>query len=433
MLKRFLGFVVLGSLLLGVGFFFYLNPAVVEVHITSSRGYALPLPFLLLASFLAGATGVFVLALVRETQWTLAERRWRRSEARTRQIRALVAAGRELLWHGRAERAKRIKRILRRAPAEQRGVDSTVMLAETALAADRDEEAKLVLEEGLAVYPDDPRILASLAQVHARDGDWRDATTLLERAVAREPDSPRLTASLRDGYIHERRWEQALRTEERYLAMRQRPQRLAEEHRRLLGLRYEVALAREDPQESVRELYAILRGTPGYLPAAVSLGDLLSRLGRPTEAASVWLRAAQARPLPALLSRLESIYRELGRPAKVVALYRRLRRRADSPALTRRLVRFLLDEGSLDEAAGELASASVNGVALALLRAEIERRRGHSELALRALQAATDGIAGDSEQSTCEECGRSFLRWEARCPRCGNWDTLVASEDQGAR
>jgi lipopolysaccharide biosynthesis regulator YciM len=429
MLKRFLGFVVLASLLLGVGFLFHLNPAVVEFHITPSRGYALPLPLLLLASFLAGAAGVFVLALVRETQWTLAERRWRRSEARAQRIRALIAAARELLWHGRAERAKR---ILRRAPAEQRGVDSTLMLAETALAADRAEEAKLVLEEGLAAHPEDPRTLASLADVHARDGDWRNATTLLERAVAREPDSPRLIALLRDGYIHERRWEQALRAEERYLAMAQRPQRQAEERRRLLGLRYELAVACEAPEESIRELYAILRGTPGYLPAAVSLGDLLSRLGRQTEAARVWLRVAQTRPVPALLSRLESVYRELGRPAKVVALYRRLRSRADSPALTRRLARFLLDEGSLDEAAGELASVTTNGIALALLRGEIEKRRGHSELALRALQAATDGIAEDSDPSTCEECGRSFPRWEARCPRCGNWDTLVPSEGSDA-
>jgi lipopolysaccharide biosynthesis regulator YciM len=429
MVKRFLGFVVFASLLLGVGFLFYLNPAVVEFHVTPSRGYTLPLPLLLLGSFLVGAAGIFVLALVRETQWTLAERRWRRRDARMQRIRSLVAAGRELLWHGRAERAKR---VLRRAPAEQRGVDSTLMLAETALAADRGEEAKLVLEEGLALQPDDPRLLASLAEIHAREHNWRLATTLLERAVAREPQSPRLTASLRDGYIQERRWEEALRTEERYLAMLQRPQHLVEERRRLLGIRYELALAREAPEESARELYAILRDAPGYLPAAVSLGDLLSRLGRPTEAARVWLRAARKRPLPPLLARLESAYRDLGRPAKMAALYRRLRRRADSPALRRRLIRFLLDEGSLDDAASELAGASVDGVAFALLRAEIERRRGHSELALRELQAATDGMTADAERSTCEECGRSSPRWQPRCPRCGNWDTLVPAEDSGA-
>jgi lipopolysaccharide biosynthesis regulator YciM/uncharacterized integral membrane protein len=425
MLKRFLGFVMLAVVLLGVGYLFYLNPAVVEFHFTPSRGYSLPLPLLLLASLLVGAAGIFVLALVREAQWTLADRRRRRRDLRIQRLRSRVTTGRELFWHGRAERAKR---VLRRAPADQRGVDSTLLLAETAAAADRVDEARAVLDEALTLHPDDPRLLASLAELHAQAGEWAHAMTLLERAVAREPQSPRLLASLRDAYVHERRWAEAVQTQERYLALVQGSERLAHEQRTAIGLRYELALSREDPQESVRELYAVLRGEPGYVPAAVSLGDLLKRLGRPTEAARVWLRAAQKRPLPALLARLESIYRDLGRPAKVVALYRRLRERHGSPMLRRRLTRFLLEEGSFDEAAAEIASGGADGVASTLLRGEIERCRGNRDLALRALKEAAEGIAEDSEQSTCEACGRSLPRWEPRCPKCGRWDTLLPAQ-----
>src|SRR2546423_1859140 len=112
MLKRFLGFVVVGTLLLGFGWLFHLNPAQIELHVTPSKTYTLPLPLLVLGSFLAGASAIFLLALVREAQWTLSDRRRRRIEGKKAKGRALVAAGRDQLWHGHPERAKR---LLRRA------------------------------------------------------------------------------------------------------------------------------------------------------------------------------------------------------------------------------------------------------------------------------------------------------------------------------
>jgi lipopolysaccharide biosynthesis regulator YciM len=422
MLKRFVGFVLLGSVVLGVGFLFHLNPTAVEFRLTPSRTYSLPVPLLLLAGFFAGASAIFLLALVRETQWTLADRRRRKRDARLQRYRAWVRDSRELLWHGRTEPAKR---ALRRAPAEQRSVDSILSLAEAALAADRPDEARLLVEESLAVHPEDPRLLAQLAETHVHEGDRRGATTLLERAAARAPDSPRVVAALRDAYIREQRWEPALRAEERYLALLRRPEEIAREQRRRLGLRHEVALQRDSSEETIRDLYAILRAAPGYLPAAVSLGDLLERGGRASEAGRVWTRAARVRPSPVVLSRIEAVYRSLGRPQKIVAFYRRLRRRSDSPLLARRLARWLLAEGAADQAAAELAAAPTDGLETGLLRAEIERRRGHSAEALQLFSSAFEEALGGEAPHVCEECGRRASRWESRCPRCGNWDTLT--------
>src|SRR2546423_5732908 len=121
MLKRFLGFVVVGTLLLGFGWLFHLNPAQIELHVTPSKTYTLPLPLLVLGSFLAGASAIFLLALVREAQWTLSDRRRRRIEGKKAKGRALVAAGRDQLWHGHPERAKR---MLRRASVGERDVEA---------------------------------------------------------------------------------------------------------------------------------------------------------------------------------------------------------------------------------------------------------------------------------------------------------------------
>jgi tetratricopeptide (TPR) repeat protein len=428
MLKRFVGFVLVGTLLLGFGALFYLNPAIVELHVTSSRSYSLPLPILVLASFLAGAAAIFTLALFREAQWSLGERRRRRREARIAKNRALVAAGRELLWHGRPGPAKR---VLRRAPARERDVEALAALAETALRAERPDEARIVLEDALAIHRDNPRLLAILASVAAREREWRQASSLLERALEAEPDSVRLAASLRDAYTRERRWADALRAEDRYLALVREPQDLESERNRRLGLRYEIAIGREPPEDVVADLYGVLRDEPSFVPAAVSLGDTLRHLGRDREAGRVWLRAARLHPLPVLLARIEALYRELAQPNKVIALYRRLAARGPSFARTVRLVRFLLAQGALEEASRALLSipSNGNGVEGALLRGEIERRRENPSVALESLHIAFDAWPEDKNPHLCSACGRGISGWSARCSGCGGWNVLHPADD----
>ena len=424
MLKRFLGFVVIGTLLLGFGWLFHLNPAQIELHVTPSKSYSLPLPLLVLGSLMAGAFAIFVLALVREAQWTLFDRRRRRIEARTAKGRALIAAGRDQLWHGRPERAKR---MLRRAPATQRDPESLGVLAETALAAGRHDEARSVLEDALATHTAHPRLLALRASLSARDSEWREATILLERAVAAEPDSLRLATALRDAYVRERRWAEAVSAEDRYVALLRTPQETEGERARMLGLRYEQAIDSEAPEETVRLLRDLLWRDPAFVPAAISLGDTLRHLDRAREAGRVWLRAAQIRPEPVLLGRIESLFRELGQSHKVLALYRRFEPRP--PALAEGYVRFLIAEGSIDEAAAELdrAAAGLSERSRALLRAEIERRRGNAESALEAVHAAYDAPVADALPHACAVCGRSFLGWIPRCSGCGAWDSVHAA------
>ncbi|MET0151832.1 MAG: hypothetical protein ABW298_04415 [Candidatus Binatia bacterium] len=423
MLKRFLGFVAVGALLLGFGFVFYMNPAIVELHVTPSRSYSLPLPLLVLASFLAGAAVIFALALIREAQWTFGERLRRRREARTAKNRALVAAGRELLWHGRPEPAKR---ALLRPPARERDVEALAALAETSLGADRPDEARIVLEDALTIHRDDPRLLASLASVAARESEWRQASSLLERAFAAEPDSVRLAASLRDAYTRERRWADALRAEDHYLALLHEPRGLESERPRRSGLRYELAISRDKPEDVVADLYRVLRDEPSFVPAAVSLGDTLRHLGRDSEAGRVWLRAVLRRPMPVLLGRIEALYHDLGQPNKVTAIYRRLQTRGASFSRSARLARFLLTQGRVEEAAAVLESvASTSDEAeAALLRGEIERRRGNPSAALESLHVAFDAWPVEGRSHVCVICGGSVAEWQARCPSCGGWDAL---------
>ncbi|MGH7860522.1 MAG: tetratricopeptide repeat protein, partial [Candidatus Binatia bacterium] len=354
MLKRFLGFLLAAALLVGFGYLFYLNPSSVEFRLSAERAYALPLPLLLLLAFLAGAAAIFLLALLRETQWTIAEARRRRHERKLEQQRSALATGRRLHWEGLPDQARNLVWRLREAPDT---VEASVLLAESALASDRVEEARGVLDAALARHPNQPQLLALLATTERRLGRPGLATAHLEKAVALEPRSPRLLSTLRDSYIDEGRWSDALATEERLLATLRLPEEILGEQPRTRSLRYQAALAADGDGRIVEQLGAVLAQYPGFLPAAVALGDSLCRLGRPREAARVWVRAAYRRPLPVVLSRIEAVYERLGHPKRVLALYHSLRKRENSPALLLRQARFLLAQGRIDEAVRELDAA----------------------------------------------------------------------------
>jgi uncharacterized protein HemY len=425
MLKRFLGFLLLGALLIGFGSLFYQNPGAVEFRITPSRAYSLPLPLLLLIAFFLGAVAIFVLALVRETQWTLADRRRRRRERKLDGLRTAIAASRDLAWYGQHDQARS---LLRRKTGRAEEVESAVILAESSLASGRLDEAKAILEQSLERHPDHPRLLALKSSVLERQNESQAATAALEQAVAREPDSPRLVEALRDSYVRERRWEDAVRAQTRVLGLLRSAAEIASEQRRLRGLRYEAALALENSEEVLRELRAQWKQDPSFLPAAVSLADILEQIGQQREAGRVCLRTVRMRPAPVLLARIETLYRATKRPKKVIALYHRLRKRHDSPLLLHRLVRFLLAEGAVDEAAAELDAAGQwsDDLEYQLLLAEVQRLRGNSELALQAYRTALDPTPTDRPQHVCSACLRSFPDWASRCPACGEWDTFEA-------
>lgn len=426
MVKRFFAFLVAAVLLCGLGVLFFWNPGTVEFRLTPSRTYTLPLPLLLLLAFLAGAALVFLLALFREAQWTFAERRRRTIERRRERRRNVIAEGRRALGAGRADRARG---LLRRA-SDDEDIDSVLALAEASLAARRPEEALTLLDRAKLRFPAEPRVFELLGRGHERLGDRPAATAALEQAVSLDPENPRLAAALRDAYVAERRWPEAVRTEETVISLLRHADEIAREQSRIRGYRLEAALVGDDEEATVRALRLLVSWDPAFLPFSVTLGDRLHRLGRRSEAARVWARAAARRIDPALVERLERLYRDLDRPKRMIDLYRRWLRRADEPRIRLHLARFLLTLGRADEAQAELdaldATARRHPAAQAL-GGEVHRVRGNAESALHAFRNAAEAAIELDLPYECLACGRTHASWHPRCEPCGAWDSLRPS------
>jgi lipopolysaccharide biosynthesis regulator YciM len=94
-------------------------------------------------------------------------------------------------------------------------------------------------------------------------------------------------------------------------------------------------------------------------------------------------------------------------------------------------VRFLLDQGAVEEASSVLSStpSAGDGVEGALLRGEIERRRQNPSAALESLRAAFDAWPEDKHPHLCSACGRGVAGWLARCPGCSGWNVLHPADE----
>ena len=422
MLKRFLGFLLASPLLIGFGYLFYLNPGAVEFRISAERVYSLPLPLLLLLAFLTGAALIFLLALLRETQWTIADWRRRRREERRERERSAVSTGRRLQREGLSEQART---TIRRSRPETDTLEATLVLAEAEIESERIDEARARLEGALVAHGDHPELRALLAEAHRRAGRRELANAELERAVALEPRSPKLLGALRDAYATEGRFVDALRTEERLLGSLRLPEQILLEEPRVRALRYQAALMADGDSTVVEELRAVVAQHPTFVPATVALGDRLRRLGHDHDAIRVWTRAAIATGSPVLLRRIEQAYLDAGQPKRVLALYQKIRRHADGPAIRLALTRFHLSQGELDEAARELESAGPEIETVPeyhALWAEMHRARGDARPALEALRRSLELCPAPAW--VCRECGRREPRWEGQCPGCGSWDAL---------
>lgn len=412
----------------------FLNPGHVTVRLAPARSVEAPLAGALLAAF---GTGALLVGLV--SGIGAGTRRWRawgeRRRARREAKRAAATARAEqLLWRGDYARAR--AEILRLDGAAPTDVGRLVVLVESHLHEGDPTTARRVVEDGLGRTGPEPRLLDLLAEAAERQGDLAAAADALERARQVLPQSPRLARRLRDLYVRAGRWPEALALQGQIMLGLSAPEALAAEERVLRGLRYQNALAEPDRRRAARTLAALAREDRTFVPAWVSLGDVLAAAERRLKARRAWERGAAFTLAPVLLERLEQLNRAEKKPARTTKLYERLRRRhPDSVPLALLFARHLIASGELDRAAeilGDLAAPARELPLAHLLWGELNRRRGNLDVAANSFAHAVRTELGLASAFTCAGCGRRADGWQGYCDVCRRWGTFRAAAEEAA-
>jgi tetratricopeptide (TPR) repeat protein len=200
---------------------------------------------------------------------------------------------------------------------------------------------------------------------------------------------------------------------------------------RLAALHYELGrleAERGRTSAALAHFRSALRADRGFVPAAVALGDAQEHAGDLREAVRTWERAADVQPALALLGRLERVYRNEGRPSRMIALYRAAAERSpDNLAIAVGLGRVYFELEMLDEAADQFEKIEVRApdmpIVHAFLGATFERR-GETREAFEEYRRALRLARAFDWPHECTVCGAAGAAWEDRCPRCLRLNTL---------
>ncbi|MGH9329509.1 MAG: tetratricopeptide repeat protein, partial [Vicinamibacterales bacterium] len=154
--------------------------------------------------------------------------------------------------------------------------------------AGRPDEARAGFERAVALDPRNGRAQFQLADLAMRRGDFLAASAALTQALALNVDRPPFLVKLGECYIELKRWDEADRALRAALAERADLERAHYD----LGL---VLEARGDTAGAIAEYEAELARGANY-SAAFNLGRLLSRAGRPQDAARRFRETVGANP-----------------------------------------------------------------------------------------------------------------------------------------
>lgn len=427
MLRLTIILAIIAAALVGLGYLFYLNPESVTVQLSQSTQWHAPLPLVLLATFLIGVALTFAFSLVREGRHAVLGWRTQRGARRARRQLVRKEHGLGLSWLGEHEKARALlAKALRDRPDD---LGAFLLFARTFLDNGEHRRALGVLQEGLDTRGPDPKLLLFLAEAQRGVGEERAAIATLERAHRADPASPRILTALRDAYVAAGSWNDAARVQESHLLATREPRAHADAELHLLGIRYQSALAVQDPAGRATELRALLRAHPEFEPAAVSLGDVLVEMGLTRQAERVWRRALARGARAGVLDRFERLLRGGPRVKRLDALTRKLvaRRPEDGTARLFR-ARQLVRDGRLDEAASELTQVPPPWSSLPgyhALLAELHVRRGAHDDAVTAFRQAL--AAGGVGAFRCRVCDTEAEEWRGSCPSCGAFGSYRSS------
>jgi tetratricopeptide (TPR) repeat protein len=187
-------------------------------------------------------------------------------------------------------------------------------------------------------------------------------------------------------------------------------------------------LAHGRPVSALAHFRSVLRLDRNFLPALIALGDAYEATGDRREAVRSWERAAETHPALPLLAKLERVYREEGRPSRMIALYQEAVTRAgDDLSLGVALGRVYLELEMLDEAADQLEKIEVRAPDLPLIHAylgAVFERRGDTAAAFEEYRRALRLGHAFQWPHACVACGAGVAGWRERCERCRSWNTV---------
>jgi HemY protein len=297
--------------------------------------------------------------------------------------------------------------------------------AHVARRSDDMTSARLQLQK-MMEYPT-TRMLAASALSHLAHRDERldEAVRLAQIAFDMQPKHKPSLHTLFNLYLEKEDWEAALLLLEKGRKQAHLSKAETHHYEALISWQQASALTRDgNAPGSALLIRQAFRCEPGFVPAAYEHAARLIAAGHRRRACAVLKRAWRHHPHPMLAELFLDLYETAPASRMTKAVESLTRSQPDHVESHLLRARTALRLTHWDEARGHVGKALdvVQEARIYRFLAEIERRAGHEEAAMRAMERASTASADPCW--VCDACGKKSGRWEFYCTHCHSSDSI---------
>ncbi|MEZ4485610.1 MAG: tetratricopeptide repeat protein [Syntrophotaleaceae bacterium] len=413
-------------------YFLQLNPAEIAIVLYPDHVIHASPALVVVACIVAGLTVGYLLHLYGAASYLLKGWRRTRSEKREREVTELYREGMARLHSGDNIKARRV--LQKALGRDGSRIEVLTALAEVQLADGDTEESVSLLQRARKLAPKDLTVLFAMADAYRRSQRQSEAEDVYRQVLELDSDNRQGLLRLRDLHLAQNHWEEALALQKR-LIKKSPEENQAAEKALLSGLRYQLAQQAEVEDrldEALSAYQKLVKEDPGFLPARVSLGELLCRQGRNEQATATWQAGYRQFGHSVFLKRLEQLAMDQEDPTALLNYYRQeVAERPDDLLLRFYYGKFCLRVEMIDEAQEQLHDLEKAGAdfpQLHLLQAEAHMRRHRLSDAVAEYKKALGGEDRFRFGYLCQQCGAPSLSWQGYCEQCGSWGSFDLGE-----
>lgn len=431
------------AVVVSVAYFSNQNGDLLSQRFALTPTTTVPMYVAFIGVFLVGFLPAVSVLVVQSVKRDLAQRRERRLEREALSLQGSFRRGIDYQADGQWGRAAAELEAVQGGRPED--FDALLRYGQVLRRQGRLEEALDVHRRASVLYPQSVALLYELAHDYVAHGEPAVAEQLEDRILRDFPGYGLAALEARRAQaIEAEAWTAALRLEERVEQLRADgdvPDDAAElDIRRGLSYQEGVALLEGGrPGEARRLFQALLEEAPGFLPAALALGETALVEGDAVEALAQWRRGYEETGRPVFLQRIEDHFIEHEDPLSAIETLHEISARAPGAVLPRFFLGRLYHRLEMQEEAlavlRELAEPLAPSASYHLLVARVHQRRGEPGPAVEACMTSLSLEGLVTSEYVCGACSSRAAVWRDRCPRCGRWGTIdleLGVEEAGA-
>ncbi len=410
-------------------YFERLNPESLTINLSSETSYSLSTVGFFLFSFALGAFIVILFTLLRDAKTIFKDWRNRQRERIDARIQEIFSRGLYAYLSGKYDQAISFFRDIMKI--EPNHFYTLLRIGDAYLQERNYPEAIKFHKRARKIDDKSLEALFALANDYVLSGSHDEAISIIQEVIKKDSSNIEALIRLRDIYIKITRWDGAHEIQGRLVKHRRDN---IEDTKLLMGLRYEFArylFTKGGRDKSKRLLKGIIRADKDFIPAYVTLGDMLIEEGESSEAADLWEKGYYMNYSEILLHKLEDFYLQQGEPEKIIWIYKK----AISLSPDHATLRFYLGKlyyrlEMLDEAfevLSELEGTEGAMPELYKLLGNIYERKEEFENAIAEFKKALGLRKRVMVPYYCPVCDYHTFEWSGRCSRCGGWNTFTVS------